>query len=305
MKKGIINLGIVLGITSIALVFNACTKEEEEKDPFVEENTEQENNQQTGIAESAVQVAKEDATAQFIFADAFNQVDGAIKDQEESIQSGKKSIKTSYPYATITPFDLTTWPKTLTIDFGPTNLLCDDGVFRRGIITSVVTDWYTNTGAQVTVTFDNYYVNDYHVEGVKVVTNNGRNAENHITYTDDVQNAIITDPNGLVSTWSSTRENEWIAGESTWLNPYDDEYMVTGSAEGVTSGGTDYTITITEELNVLVGCQYIRSGVIDIEANIQWLPLITVDFGNGTCDGSATVSAYGVTYPFIMGYGGY
>ncbi len=37
---------------------------------------------------------------------------------------------TNYPIVTISPWNVNNWPKNITINFGPTDLLCSDGVRR-------------------------------------------------------------------------------------------------------------------------------------------------------------------------------
>ncbi|PLX01628.1 MAG: hypothetical protein C0594_12795 [Marinilabiliales bacterium] len=287
-------------ITVISIVFSlsllSCNKTNETIETTPEQQSDQKDEK---AASDAVTVAKEETTTQFIFADVFNQVDKAVKETNGDLNGGSKSNKSGYPNFSITPFDLTSWPKTVTIDFGSQNYLCEDGIQRRGKIIVETSDWYANEDCITTISFDNYFVNNYKVEGLKTITNNGRNNAGNINYTVEVEDAIITSPDGYQNYWSSTRNHEWTAGESTVLNPYDDEYDVTGYANGTNSEGTEYTITIVEKLNYLVGCEHTRSGIIDID--IEGLPTITVDFGDGDCDPDATVTVFGVAYPFVAG----
>jgi len=114
-----------------------------------------------------------------------------------------------------------------------------------------------------------------------------------------VQNAVITTPENKTFSWNSVRTHEWIEGEPTVLNPYDDVYLVTGSANGVSSANENYVITITRPLNVLVGCRWVRAGELKIE--IEGLPVIMVDYGTvPDCNASANVTFYGTTYPITQ-----
>ncbi|MBU0765382.1 MAG: hypothetical protein KJ607_11170 [Bacteroidetes bacterium] len=298
MKTTIFNLMTVLSLLALISINTGCEKtDEEEQIPVVTTQ----NNSPANPAQNAVTVAKEDATNDAVFSDVFRQVDDAARSSDESLESGNKSISTNgCAVVTITPFDLITWPKTITIDFGDVNCLCNDGVYRRGVITAVTTDWYRNDGCVITVTCDDYHVNDFKVEGTKIITNNGRNSDNNLNYTVEVQNGLVTAPDGTSSTWNSLRNHEWINGEDTYLIVTDDEYSITGGANGITSTNTSYTITITDTLNVLIGCPYIRSGMLDI--NIPNLETIVVDYGDGTCDAQATATCYGYTFPFTAGY---
>ena len=66
---------------------------------------------------------------------------------------------------TITPND-STYPKTITIDFG-NGCLGRDGKFRSGAIVVHLTAPLRRPGSVVTITFRNYYVNRVHLEGTK------------------------------------------------------------------------------------------------------------------------------------------
>ncbi len=240
----------------------------------------------------------DNALAESIFSDVFNQSGNASNDAESQTGGkGFKSVLTNCPTITISPFDLT-WPKVITVDFGPTNCLGSDGHNRRGIINIHATQTWHTPGSVTTVTFTDYYIDDHKVEGIEIITNNGRNQDSNLVYTADVQNAKITKPDGTFITWNSLRQQEWINGEPTIFNPFDDEYLVTGNVTGTSSGGDNYTINTMTPLNIMVGCHWIRAGIIEI--NIQGLPVITVDYGTGTCDGYCEATVNGVTYPIIM-----
>lgn len=275
-----VKLMILVLLTS--LIFTSCKKAEEEN-----------QNKQPNF--SAI---TDNVLAENIFADVFNQSGKASKDAEEQTNDKNfKGVLTGCPTITISPFDLT-WPKVITVDFGQTNCLGTDGRNRRGIINVHATEsWYTN-GSVTTITFTDYFIDDHKVEGTEIITNNGRNLDSNLVFTADVQNAKITKPDNTFLLWNSLRQQEWIEGEPTILNPYDDAYLVTGNVTGTSSGGENYTINTIAPLNVLVGCQWIRAGIIDI--NIQGMPTIRVDYGNGTCDGLADAIINGVTYPIVM-----
>jgi hypothetical protein len=70
---------------------------------------------------------------------------------------------------TVTPND-STYPKTITIDFG-NGCLGRDGKFRSGAILIHLTAPLRRPGSVVTVTFRNYYVNRIHLEGTKIISN--------------------------------------------------------------------------------------------------------------------------------------
>ncbi len=291
MKNKIIYAALAVIIVS-SLMFNSCRKDKDEDETY------------------DVSAAGDDALAENVFSDAFAQVKDGMQKAEDTIDGSKgissimgdTCIITISPCITLTiiPFD-TTWPKNLIIDFGTSN--CQQyppsGRNRRGKILVHCTGRYRTTGSVITTTFDNYYVDDNKVEGTKTVTNTGRNTDSNLVYSIHIIDAVITKPNNAGTIhWNSDREREWINGESTILYPWDDEYLITGTQDGVSANGKSYTIVITSPLNVLVGCRWVRSGTLDL--NIQDIPTIAVDYGNGICDPNAVATVNGVSYPFIM-----
>jgi hypothetical protein len=183
-------------------------------------------------------------------------------------------------------------PHTIIIDFGTTNCLCKDGRYRRGIINVSYTGNYFDTGSQRTITFSNYYVSDNLVEGTRVVTNSGLNAAGNIYWTVQATNMKITRPDGTFHTWSSTRTREMIAGYGT-QTVFDDVHSITGSFNGTDASGNAFVANITAPLQRQIGCHWIVSGTMEILKTGK--PLKTLDFGNGACDSTATVTVNGQT----------
>ena len=247
--------------------------------------------------------AQDNSTAENMFNDVFKQVDYSAK---KTTNAGAKIMQidsTSCGTITILPFDTVTWPKTLTIDFGTTNCLCSDYKYRKGKIIATLSGRYRDSATVINITLDQYYVNNYHVEGTKTITNLGHvgtyNSGHNLKYSIVVSNAKITPPTGNPITWNSTRTREWIEGESTkWPNWMDDVYLIGGTASGVDQNGNNFTVNITSPLRVALNCKWIESGTVEITP--QNLATRTVDYGNGNCDDQATVTINGTTYNFTM-----
>ncbi len=240
--------------------------------------------------------AQDNATAEATFSRSYNQISKASR------QVGSKSTDTiiaGCPTLTITG----SWPKTLTIDFG-TGCLGDDGVTRRGQIVCAITGLYVDSASVVSSTFQNFYetINnvDHQIQGTEVITNLGHNQAGHPYFSVDVQNASITYSEGTIN-WTSQRQNEWINGYNTYLNPFDDEYNVTGVANGTDISGAPFTVTITSPLLckfcTSVFSWIVASGKFDL-VNPGY-PTITVDYGQGTCDWTIYVTVNGTTYTIV------
>ena len=185
----------------------------------------------------------------------------------------------------------------ITVSFGATNCLCKDGRYRRGDIIITHTGNYFASGAKKTVTFNNYYVNDNHVEGTKTITNNGKNSAGHFSWSVDVQNMKITRTDGKFHTWNSQRTREMIAGDST-LTWNDDVYLITGSANGTNINGVTYSANITVALKRALSCKWFLSGTVEITPGSK--ATRSLDFGNGNCDDDATVTIKGKSFPIKL-----
>lgn len=241
--------------------------------------------------------AQDEALASTLFDDAFDQSDDAHKEKDDELKNGsyKSSTETvTCPTISFLHPDSSAYPRTIIIDFGETNCLGIDGSERRGKIYVEVTGRYREEGTKRTITFNDYHVNDNKLEGTKTVTNMGTNSDGNIYFEISVDSGKVTTPEGKTIIWNAEREREWIAGEETKLNIWDDEYAITGGSDGVNSNGTKFTKTITSELIVQVGCRWIKQGVIDLD--IEGKDKIIVDYGDGKCDNDATVEYNDNTY---------
>ncbi len=189
-------------------------------------------------------------------------------------------------------------PHTITVNFGATNCLCNDGRYRRGIVNVSYSGHYRDSASTHTISFTNYFVNDNQVMGTKTVTNNGHNSSHHLTFSIQVNGTIIKANNGGTITWTSTRTREWVAGESTPWNWTDDEYLITGTATGTNALGNSFTAATTSALDIKMNCHYIVAGGFQITPSGKATRY--VDYGNGTCDDQATVTINGTVYNITL-----
>jgi hypothetical protein len=89
-----------------------------------------------------------------------------------------------------------------------------------------------------------------------------------------------------------------VEGELTPFVWWDDVYQFTGQSTGTGADNKTFTTTITSPLVKKLNCKWFKSGTMEIQP--QDNPLITLDFGNGTCDNQATATVNGVAYPITM-----
>ncbi|MEQ8624864.1 MAG: hypothetical protein RJQ00_03175 [Vicingaceae bacterium] len=263
----------------ISITVSSCQKDEEEMQ-----------------AEEIVADAIEDNAE---FENALNGVENVSVDA-----SDRESDSSSYEFEncasiTVTPSWLSgTFPKTIVIDFGDSNCLGTDGNYRRGKVNIILSGPYRDSGTTITTTLDNYYQNDNKIEATKTKTNLGRNGTGNIVFDVVVENGLFTSVNNYKISWRSNRTVEWIDGENTVFNIFDDEYEIDGAANGVTRNGNLFTMDILENLNIKLNCRWIRSGKISIVP--ENFSARTVDYGNGNCDRLATYTTNGKDYQFSM-----
>ena len=194
--------------------------------------------------------------------------------------------------------DLVASPHTMLIDFGPVNCTASNGRQRRGQIMVTFTGGYRDPGTVITITPQDYYVNDNHVQGLKTLTNMGPNGDGHSYFNIQVDGTVTAGAGSWTAEHHATRVRTWVEGEES-PNPYDDVYLITGNGNGVNRHGVAYTLTITDALRVEIGCPWITAG--NLEITPSGLATRYVDFGEGSCDGSVNVTVNGNTFTFIMG----
>lgn len=275
MRKIAFQLTAISLVASILFITTSCKKEEESTVP-------------------KYQSAMDNSKAENLFNGAFKQVSQYSVVVDTTTKNGSKD----YPILTITGVG---YPKTFTLDYG-TRTICEDGRTRSGKIITQLSAPYLDSATVIISNFDNYYetINnvDYHLTGTHTVTNTGHNNAGHPVYRVAVTNANVTTPDGVIS-WTSTRYREFSAGYNTIFNPFDDAYIITGSANGTDINGDAFTVTITQGLQVQFGCPFIKGGKIEVSNPDR--PTIYIDYGNGECDANFTVTVNGNTLNVVAG----
>jgi len=207
-------------------------------------------------------------------------------------------INKSYPSYQLMNAD-TANADTLIINFGTTNWL-HNAKLRKGKIIITYTGKYRDSLTVMTTTFDNYYVNNHLVRGERIVANQGRNSSGNMRFTIEVNNASINTPNGTIN-WNSNQTREWVSGSATYNEIEDDQYKITGSANGTGVNNNSFTMEITDALNVNLGCLpscVITSGKAKITPNGYTDRII--NYGDSLCDCNFDVTINGNTYPIVV-----
>ena len=254
------NVVIVLTTAITLFVFGACVRERD----------------------TDIEIVKEEVLGEMIYDNAL-----AIVDDAATKNSGEllANFKTSGYCATITHDTLST-PKTLIIDFGAVNCMCNDGRNRRGRILASYTRPYADSTNVTSISFDTYYINDILVTGKSTVSNKGTNPLGQKYFEISTEGKMVLGLGNDTVYWNAERVRTWVQGQNTpvWG---DDIYELLGTGNGTNGNRQFYSMNITEALTKEVGCRYISKGKIEMQP--QGKALRTLDYGDGQCDAISNV----------------
>ena len=186
---------------------------------------------------------------------------------------------------TVTPND-TTYPKTITIDFGD-SCVGLDGKVRSGKIVLHLTGPIRKPGSVLTITFVNFYVNHTHLEGTKIISNLSKNGV--VKFTVQVVGGKVTFPSGRGYSYESFKYKQQISGMDTRI-VRDDVFQITGWAKVEFNNGVMIKLETIDPLIKKVACPWISDGTLKIQINDRVLKL---DYGfpdNGDCDNKALLT---------------
>lgn len=135
------------------------------------------------------------------------------------------------------------------------------------------------------VTFADFTINGYVVNGTKAYSKVVENSNGNPERTSIVDITIDTDAGTFTKT--GTRTREVTAGSDT--DTYkDDEVTFTGSSAYTSADGVVISTEITTPLVRPAECKYIAQGIIQYSNDGA---ISTLDYGDGTCDKLATLTA--------------
>lgn len=237
------------------------------------------DNKDNSDTDTTVSLASGGSVSQSLYDDAFDVI--TTEGENNSVNGRVETCAT----VTLSPADTTTFPKTMTIDFG-TGCVSSNGITRKGKIIATLSGKIRKSGTTASVTFSNYYVNNYHVEGTYSITTNSGSG-NGINYTTAVSGGKITWPDG--STWfnySGTHTLVQTGGIGT-ATISDDVFSWTGGFTSSSSAGKSLTVSITSPLVKSMSCKNIVSGVQAFTYNVI---SGSINYGDGTCDNQATLT---------------
>jgi hypothetical protein len=176
--------------------------------------------------------------------------------------------------------------KILTINYGSQGCMCFDGKVRKGKLIATAAH-FNQVNVLRTLTTENYYVNDFHVEGT-ITRNITKDISAATRQAQIVENLTITNPNGsamFTRNATLTRIFEF----NTLNNPVDNTMTTWGQVNITRQNGNQITrqVNQTTPLFYKNSCHQFVSGIANITVNSN---NYTIDFGNGDCDDVATGS---------------
>lgn len=174
----------------------------------------------------------------------------------------------------------------LTIDYGTQGCTCFDGKVRKGKLIASAAH-FNQLNVLRTLTTENYYVNNYHVEGT-ITRNITKDISAATREAQIVENLTITNPSGVTMFTRSgtlTRIFEFNAPN----NPTDNTMTTWGQMNITRPNGNQITRMVNQTTPLLYKntCHQFVSGIANITVNSN---SYTIDFGNGDCDDVATGS---------------
>lgn len=216
---------------------------------------------------------------------------------ESPISTETTSETSILPSCANITFDIPT--KTLTIDFGTEGCLCNDGLTRKGKIISIFDGAYRTAGTTATTTLEDYYVtslsgDEIKIEGTRTITNLGNTETGNFKYSYEVIEGKAITSTGTIS-WATSGTIERIEGDAT-ITPWDDIYLATGTSNGVSRQGVNYTVTTTEplkkriSLDCLAALTNFISGVLTLNTEAGNTLILDYDPDNNeACDKKASL----------------
>jgi hypothetical protein len=190
--------------------------------------------------------------------------------------------------ATVTVSD-TIYPKTITIDYG-TGCTDGRGKVKKGKIVIVISDSLSIAGSSRTITYEDFYIDSTKVELSAKVENLGKNDAGNWIVANSFSQKLIS-PSGNVIVETSSETMEWTGGFET-SDKTDDVFSKTGSGKITINDSLSFSRTITKALVNDNVCGNIISGTVELYRRGE---TVVIDYGSGSCDSKATVTANGTT----------
>lgn len=179
----------------------------------------------------------------------------------------------------------------ITVDFGTTGCTDARGNVRTGKLFFVYNGKRFLPNSTVVTTSENYSINNIKLAGIRTLTNVSTSTSTAPKFNVVLTGGTATFEDGTSATRESNITTQWVRATS----PVDDKLIVdqSSTASGKTRGGRNYVVTLLKQLEFKRACGMAVSGI--KKYVIDGTKEITIDYGDGTCDKSITITVNGVT----------
>ena len=185
-------------------------------------------------------------------------------------------------------------PKKITIQLD--NPCSFNSVNRSGTIIITTTSKYDTPGASTSVSFTNYKYNNYSIlSGTASIVYND-SIDGKPNYSFNTSELKIENNKQRSISIQNTQRFSIQTGETT-ATFTDDTYSISGTTNGTTFEGNNFTATITTNLTLLGSCRWISSGAVDVSPDNK--AVRKLNFGSN-CDNKASVSIYDINYDIVL-----
>lgn len=175
---------------------------------------------------------------------------------------------------------------TLIINFGEENYL-HLGHLKRGEIISIYNKFIYNSNSQITTTFNNFYINNNLIQGKMYLENNGSNQNGFPEFSLTVDSMSMYTNNGSIDISNGNYIKQLVSGYNTQYQYLDNIYKLTGNAQGNSSNNNNFSLEISDSLNMNLSC-FESSSCIITEGTSKLIPdgyeERIINYGNNSCD---------------------
>ena len=175
---------------------------------------------------------------------------------------------------------------TLIINFGEENYL-HLGHLKRGEIISIYNKFIYNSNSQITTTFNNFYINNNLIQGKMYLENNGSNQNGFPEFSLTVDSMSMYTNNGSIDISNGNYIKQLVSGYNTQYQYLDNIYKLTGNAQGNSSNNNNFSIEISDSLNMNLSC-FESSSCIITGGTSMLIPdgyeERIINYGDNTCD---------------------
>ena len=175
---------------------------------------------------------------------------------------------------------------TLIINFGEENYL-HLGHLKRGEIISIYNKFIYNSNSQITTTFNNFYINNNLIQGKMYLENNGSNQNGFLEFSLTVDSMSMYTNNGSIDISNGNYIKQLVSGYNTQYQYLDNIYKLTGNAQGNSSNNNNFSLEISDSLNMNLSC-FESSSCIITEGTSKLIPdgyeERIINYGNNSCD---------------------